>query len=246
MIDVSIVLTVYNAESYIEGCLDMITGQTLRDIQIICVDDGSTDNSSQIIEQYAQKDDRIVLIREKNAGAGAARNRGMQEATGKYILFLDCDDFYEPEMVEKAFRRAEEEQAEIVIYKSDQYNMDTEEYVYEKWAMIEWALPPYEPFNRRQISTNIFRAFVGWAWDKLYLREFVMKNDLKFQEQRTTNDALFVFSALVLAERICTVSEILIHRRVDTRDSLSKTREKSWDNFYHRLLSHRQRNLTLR
>ena len=139
MIDVSIVLTVYNAESYIEGCLDMITGQTLRNIQIICVDDGSTDNSSQIIEQYAQKDDRIVLIREKNAGAGAARNRGMQEATGKYILFLDCDDFYEPEMVEKAFRRAEEEQAEIVIYKSDQYNMDTEEYVYEKWAMIEWA-----------------------------------------------------------------------------------------------------------
>lgn len=114
MIDVSIVLTVYNAESYIEGCLDMITGQTLRDIQIICVDDGSTDNSSQIIEQYAQKDDRIVLIREKNAGAGPARNRGMQEATGKYILFLDCDDFYEPEMVEKAFRRAEEEQAEIV------------------------------------------------------------------------------------------------------------------------------------
>ena len=164
----------------------------------------------------------------------------MQEATGKYILFLDCDDFYEPEMVEKAFRRAEEEQAEIVIYKSDQYNMDTEEYVYEKWAMIEWALPPYEPFNRRQISTNIFRAFVGWAWDKLYLREFVMKNDLKFQEQRTTNDALFVFSALVLAERICTVSEILIHRRVDTRDSLSKTREKSWDNFYHMLLALRQ------
>ena len=78
---------------------------------------------------------------------------------------------------------------------------------------------------------------MGWAWDKLYLREFVMKNDLKFQEQRTTNDALFVFSALVLAERICTVSEILIHRRVDTRDSLSKTREKSWDNFYHMLLA---------
>ena len=67
-----------------------------------------------------------------------------------------------------------------------------------------------------------------------------MKNDLKFQEQRTTNDALFVFSALVLAERICTVSEILIHRRVDTRDSLSKTREKSWDNFYHMLLALRQ------
>ena len=75
MIDVSIVLTVYNAESYIEGCLDMITGQTLRNIQIICVDDGSTDNSSQIIEQYAQKDDRIVLIREKNAGTVECRRQ---------------------------------------------------------------------------------------------------------------------------------------------------------------------------
>jgi glycosyltransferase involved in cell wall biosynthesis len=164
----------------------------------------------------------------------------MKEATGKYILFLDCDDFFEPDMVEKAFRKAEEDSAEIVIYKSDQYNMDTQEYIYEDWAMIEWALPPYEPFSHRQISTNIFRAFVGWAWDKLYLREFVLENNLEFQQQRTTNDALFVFSALVLAKRISTVREILIHRRVDTTDSLSKTREKSWDNFYKMLLALRE------
>lgn len=237
MVDVSIVLPVYNAEAYIENCLDMITGQTLKNIEIICVDDGSVDASYNIMEKYAAGDPRIKLIREENGGGGAARNRGMREAAGKYILFLDCDDFYEPDMVEKAYTKAESDSAEIVVYKSDQYNMDTGEYVYEPWAMIEWALPPYEPFSYRQISTNIFKAFVGWAWDKLYLREFVERNNLKFQEQRTTNDALFVFSALVMARRISTVREILIHRRVDTRDSLSKTREKSWDNFYRMLIA---------
>lgn len=233
---VSIVLPVYNAEKYIEKCLDMITGQTLRDIQIICVDDGSPDGSAELVRRYAKKDDRILLISQENGGGGAARNRGMQEATGKYILFLDCDDFFEKDMVERAYRRAEETRAEITVYKSDQYNMDTGRYVLEDWAMLEWALPPYEPFGRREISTNVFKAFVGWAWDKLYLREFVEKHGLRFQEQRTTNDALFVFGALVMAKRIATVRKILIHRRVDTRDSLSKTREKSWDNFYRMLL----------
>jgi glycosyltransferase involved in cell wall biosynthesis len=237
MVDVSIVVAVYNAEEYIENCLDMLSKQSLENIEIICVDDGSKDNSLDIIKEYSKKDSRIKVVSESNGGAGAARNRGMKEATGKYILFLDCDDFFEPDMVEKAFRKAEEDNAEIVIYKSDQYNMDTQEYVYEDWAMIEWALPPYEPFSYRQISTNIFRAFVGWAWDKLYLREFVLENNLEFQQQRTTNDALFVFSALVLAKRISTVREILIHRRVDTEDSLSKTRDKSWDNFYKMLLA---------
>lgn len=236
-VDVSIVVAVYNAESYIDNCLDMLTNQTLKSIEIICVDDGSTDGSLGKLQEYSSRDDRIKVVAEENRGAGAARNRGLTEATGKYILFLDCDDFFEPDMIQMAYEKAQEQNSEIVIYKSDQYNMDTGEYVYENWAMIEWALPPYEPFSYRQISTNIFKAFVGWAWDKLYLREFVVNNDLKFQEQRTTNDALFVFSALVLAKRISTVRKILIHRRVDTTDSLSKTREKSWDNFYRMLLA---------
>jgi len=162
VIDVSIVLTVYNAESYIEGCLDMITGQTLRNIQIICVDDGSTDNSSQIIEQYAQKDDRIVLIREKNAGAGAARNRGMQEATGKYILFLDCDDFYEPEMVEKAFRRAEEEQAELDSKLADSNNIPEDiTDAFEKYGGVLNFSQQYTVFGQVYDGMDIYDEICG-------------------------------------------------------------------------------------
>lgn len=240
MVDVSIVVAIYNAEDYIDKCLDMLTAQTLTNIEIICVNDGSTDSSLERLLSYSDKERRMKVISQDNAGAGAARNRGMKEAIGKYIVFLDCDDFFEPDMLRCAFDKAEKESSDIVIYKSDQYNMNSGQYTYEQWAMIEWALPPYEPFTYRQISTNIFRAFVGWAWDKLYLREFVVKNNLKFQEQRTTNDALFVFSALVLADRISTVKKVLIHRRVDTTASLSKTREKSWDNFYKMLLSLRE------
>lgn len=199
-VDVSIVVTIYNAEEYIDNCLDMLTKQTLKNIEIICVDDGSADGSMGRLQAYSRRDERIRVFTEENKGAGAARNRGLTEATGKYILFLDCDDFFEPDMVQLAYEKAEEQGAEIVIYKSDQYNMDSGEFVYENWAMIEWALPPYEPFGYRQISTNIFKAFVGWAWDKLYLREFVVKNDLKFQEQRTTNDALLC-SALWCLQR---------------------------------------------
>lgn len=89
-------------------------------------------------------------------------------------------------------------------------------------------LPPYAPFGRRQMTDNIFKVFVGWAWDKLFLKSFVDEKNLTFQEQRTSNDLLFVFSAVALAKKIAVTDKILAHQRRDAKDSLSKTREKSW------------------
>ena len=93
------------------------------------------------------------------------------------------------------------------------------------------------------MTDNIFKVFVGWAWDKLYNREFVLNNNLLFQEQRTSNDMLFVFSAIAIAKRIAYVdkSKILVHQRRDAQESLSKTREKSWDCFYNALSALRDR-----
>ena len=89
-VDVSIVVTIYNAEEYIDNCLDMLTKQTLKNIEIICVDDGSADGSLGRLQAYSSRDERIRVFTEENKGAGAARNRGLTEATGKYMLFLDC------------------------------------------------------------------------------------------------------------------------------------------------------------
>ena len=205
MAKVSVIIPVYNVEPYLKQCMDRVVGQTLKDIEIICVDDGSTDGSLDILKEYATEDSRIQIIEQKNAGAGAARNNGMRHATGKYLSFLDSDDFFEPRMLEKAYDLAEKDQADFVAYKSDQYHTEKKQFVSADWVIHENEIPPYHPFNHRQMTGNVFKVFVGWAWDKLFLKEFVDKYHLTFQEQRTSNDLLFVFSAVVLAKKISVV-----------------------------------------
>lgn len=241
MIKVSVIIPVYNVENYLRQCLDSVVNQTLREIEIICVNDSSTDGSLAILEEYAQKDDRIQVITQSNAGAGAARNRGMDLAKGEYLSFLDSDDFFEPAMLEKAYNLAEQNRADFVVYKSDQYHTEENKFVPVSWAVREQEIPPYPVFNYRQLTDNVFKVFVGWAWDKLFSREFVKKHQLRYQEQRTSNDMLFVFSAIVLAQRISLLPEVLVHQRRDSKDSLSKTRENSWWCFHDALLALRER-----
>jgi hypothetical protein len=109
------------------------------------------------------------------------------------------------------------------------------------WAVRNSDIPPYMPFSYRQLAGNVFLSFVGWAWDKLYRRSFVEEHRLQFQEQRTTNDMLFVFSALICAKRIGVIQDVLAHQRRGAGDTLSVTREKSWHCFYDALTALRQR-----
>ena len=238
---VSVIIPVYNVEKYLRQCLDSVTAQTLSNIEIICVNDSSTDGSLSILEEYAEKDDRIRVVTQQNGGAGAARNRGLSMASGKYLSFLDSDDFFEPDMLELAYRKAEEDRADFVVFNSNQYYTDKEKFVEVAWTLRVKEIPPYTPFSHRQMTDNIFKVFVGWAWDKLYNREFVMKNHLLFQEQRTSNDMYFVFSAVAIAKRISVVNKVLAHQRRDAKDSLSKTRENSWYCFYDALMALRGR-----
>ena len=240
MVKVSVILPVYNVERYLEQCLDSIVGQTLKDIEIICVDDGSTDNSLNILKNYQKKDSRIRLIEQKNAGAGAARNVGMRTACGQCLSFLDSDDFFEPDMLEKAYECLEQYQADFVVFDSDQFHMDKQEFVDVPWVFRKQEIPPYMPFSHRELTDNVFKVFVGWAWDKLYRRSFVEAHALQFQEQRTSNDLLFVFSAFVLAKRIAVVDQVLAHQRRGSSTSLSVTREKSWHCFYDALTALRR------
>ncbi len=237
---VSVIIPVYNAEEYLHQCLDSICAQTLKELEIICVDDGSTDRSVHILNEYAGKDSRIKVVVQANGGAGAARNHGLKIASGECLSFLDADDFFEPDMLELAYEQHEKYRSDIVVFNSDQYHMDKEKFVNIDWTLRMQDIPPYLPFTHRELTANVFLTFVGWAWDKLYSREFVMKNNLWFQEQRTTNDMLFVFSALVTAKRISVINKVLAHQRRGSGESLSVTRERSWHCFYDALLALRQ------
>ncbi len=142
---VSVIMPVYNCQDYLRQCLDSVTAQTLKDIEIICVDDGSEDQSLQILKEYAAGDDRSKVISQQNGGAGAARNNGLRNAKGKYLSFLDSDDFFEPDMLEKALAKLREDEADFVVFRSDSYFNDTKEYKNAAYTVKEEMLPPYTP-----------------------------------------------------------------------------------------------------
>lgn len=237
MIDVSVIIPVYNAARHLEECIRSVCAQTLKSIEIICVDDSSKDDSLNILRQLAQEDTRIIVLTQENAGAGAARNHGLSHAKGKYLSFLDADDFFDPQMLEKAFCKAEAEQAELVVFKADFYNEKLHTFTPCVYGIRESMLPAHQPFAGIEIEKDIFKTVVGWAWDKLFLANFVRENNLRFQEQRTSNDLLFVFSALAKAQRITTLPDTLAHQRRHAGGTLSVTREKSWMCFYDALIA---------
>lgn len=233
---VTVIIPAWNASSYIRQCMNSVLNQTLKNIQIICVDDGSSDDTLSILQEYVRKDRRVQVISQPNGGAGSARNNAIQYAEGKYLSFLDSDDFFEPNMLEMSYSAAENKDAEIVVFGCDYYTESSSCYRRCPNSINRLLLPSKEVFSLRDVRKDSFRLFVGWAWDKLIRTDLVKKHALTFQKQRTTNDMLFVFSALVLAERITVLSNLLAHHR-RTEISLSVTREQSWDCFYYALLA---------
>ena len=236
-IKVSVILPVYNCERYLRQCLDSLLAQTLQDIEIICVNDGSTDGSLEILKEYAAADMRLVIIDSENKGAGAARNLGIEAACGKYLAFPDSDDWFEPNMLSTAYTAAENAKADITIFRAMLYDNQTGTSIPCTYSLRLDRLPQHRPFAVRDMECSVFRNLMGWAWDKLYKRSFVLNNRLRFQEQRTTNDMYFTFISLYKATRITTCQQYLYHQRRNVSGSLSATREQSWECFYNALLA---------
>lgn len=225
---VSVVLTVYNGEKYLPECLDSIMSQTLRDIEIICVDDASTDETPQILENY--RDRMTVITNAENCMAGESRNRGFQKATGEYVIFLDADDIFEPDMLQKAYYKAKSCEADVCIFKEDLFSDSIENranYAYVEPLMKKLGERSF--FSPQELSDVLFSLWNGWAWDKLFRREFIMETGLKFQKLKSSNDGFFVHAALASAARISLLNEILVHHRTGNGNSVSNTRDRAWE-----------------
>lgn len=235
-IKVSVIIPVYNSEGYLRQCLDSIIGQTLLDIEIICIDDGSTDDSVKILKEYEKKDYRIIVLNQKNLGAGAARNKGMAIARGNYLCFLDSDDFFEPDMLSEAYKKSLVTDADVVVYGADNFDNLSKKFIPADWMIKKHLLPDNDVFSAKDVQKDFFSIFIWWPWDKLFKREFVIAHGIKFQEQRTTNDLLFVCAATLKAEKIAVIDNVFAHQRVNLKNSLSVTREKSWQCFYYALI----------
>ena len=232
---VSIIIPVYNVEQYLAQCLDSIINQTITNIEIICINDGSTDHSANILKSYKERDHRIKILTIDNQGAGIARNVGMNIATGKYIIFLDSDDFFEPDFIKKLYEKSEKDNLDIAVCRCNGYDNLTDQYTTINYSIKDELLPKKEFFNYKDIKNAFFDSFVWWPWDKLYRRSFIEKTELKFQSLRTTNDLYFVCMSMILANKIGTIKDILIHHRINNLNSISNTRELSWNNYLYAL-----------
>lgn len=220
---VSIIIPVYNAEKYLSQCLSSLYKQIFADFEIICVDDGSTDNSLMILKEYEQKDDRVTVIEQKNQYAGVARNNGMKRAKGKYLLFLDADDFFADNMLEELVKRAETDRTEILVFDVFQYDNVMKKVISTAWRPIKKNLFGEGIKSARDIADTIFDFTTPAPWNKLFLREFVKKNNLQFQAIQRTNDLYFTYAAFTYAERIGICDKKLLFYRDNNSSSLQGT-----------------------
>ncbi|MDO5471979.1 MAG: glycosyltransferase family 2 protein [Akkermansia sp.] len=213
---VSIIVPVYNRELYLRQTMDCICEQTYTELEIIMVDDGSSDKSLEILHEYAARDNRVCVLQQEHRFAGAARNLGMSVATGKYYLLLDSDDLFERNMVELLVNRAEEQDADCVLCRADSFTVKGENrpMPYQmKSAYL--AHVKKEKFNvAEDIAEGALLFCKGWAWDRLFRADYIKSLKIKFPELRHAEDAPFVFPATALAPISSIVDSVLVHYRL--------------------------------
>lgn len=219
-IKISVIIPVYNVEDYLEECIDSILRQSFEEFELICVDDGSTDRSGEILENYVRKDSRVSVIHQQNKYAGVARNQGLDAARGKYVMFLDSDDFFHKDMLRELFVRAESCDAQIVICNASRYDDRTGRFENTGQYLKVGMLPEQEPFSSQDIGGKVLLITSPAPWNELYDRNFLIENDLRFQPIKRFNDAFFFVTAIVRAERIATVKKRLVYYRVGRNNNL--------------------------
>ena len=222
---VSVIIPVYNAERYLIQMLDSLVRQTLDDIEIICIDDSSGDASADILAFYAALDGRVQVVRQPNAGGGAARNRGMEHARGKYLAFMDADDFCSHDMLQILFETAERDQAEIVISRRCDYHTAERKFLDEFPFPEEW-LKPAAPFAGKDHADHLYYYCRQAPWGKLFSAGFIRSQGLLYQEIRNSNDGYFNLMAVSFARRISLVDRPLYYYRIGMKTNTQALKYK--------------------
>ena len=211
---VSVLVPVYNVERYVEKCLSTLIGQTLKDIEIICLDDGSTDSSGKILENFREQDSRIKVIHKENTGYGNTMNLGLQMACGDYLAIVESDDFVEPDMLEILYNTAVEQKADIVKgeYYRHQNGNDTYAKRLNKFAKGELLSVQ---------DTPLLLTLADTIWSALYRRQFLVENGIAFHETpgASFQDISFAIQGWIYASRVWLLETPLIHYRIDNLDS---------------------------
>ena len=230
---VSIIIPVYNAESFLPECLDSLLNQSLSNIEIICVDDGSTDKSLEILNKYAITDNRIKILQQKNMYAGVARNNGLKIAKGKYVIFLDSDDFFELNMLEEMFFQCEKDKADICLCNARHYNNKTKEYIDVPYLLNMANTPSKLPFSYKDCPNTFYQITTSAPWNKLYRKSFLKENNIEYLDYKKAEDVFFTNIQLILAEKITVINKKFTNYRIETLNSAQATNHEAPLDFYY-------------
>ena len=220
-VKVSVIVPIYNVEEYLPKCLDSCINQTLYDIEIICVNDGSTDGSEKILNEYAKIDRRIKIVSKENSGLSSARNVGIHEASGEWIMFLDSDDFLSPTACERVWIESQEATTDIIVFGSNIYPAN--------------PTPPTWYSDTLHIKTKRYFGFKPeilfkepgakpFVWRQAFSKDFLNRFSLSFdQTVKYGEDIIFQFTAFPLAENVSFISNRLYNYRWQRSGSLMES-----------------------
>ena len=244
---ISIIVPVYNTENYLEKCLYSLVNQTYKNIEIIIIDDGSPDNSMNIIQKFVLADNRVKVISQKNQGLSGARNTGMNNANGDYIMFIDSDDWIEIDTCEKAINASEKYNADVVFwpYIKEFSDLQKDNYLFDKTEII-WSEKNINQLSRRMVglvgdelaNPQSIDNLVT-AWGKLYKKSVI--GDVRFTDTKIigTEDALFNIEEFLGINSAVYIPDLLSHYRKDNESSLTHNYKKKlvsrWREMYSRI-----------
>lgn len=245
---ISIIVPVYNGEKYLNTCLNSLSNQTYRNIEIICVNDGSTDNSKKILKEFKNKDSRFKIINQKNAGVSSARNKGNEYVTGKFIMYLDSDDWIDPEACQVALNELLASKADVILwtYTREFGERSAPKYIFEEKRVV------FKENNMDKLRQRFF-GLVGNelqhpenadsvvpVWGKLYKSSLILNNNIKFIDTKivgTSEDALFNIEVFRHVKKAIYIEKFFNHYRKTNETSFTTGYKKELPNQWNQLFT---------
>jgi len=216
--DIIIIVPIYNAEKYLKKCIDSLVSQTKKEIEIILINDGSTDSSEEIIKNY--KDKRIKYFKNKNQGIGKTRNFGIEKANGKYLLFVDSDDYIDKTTCEKLYNKMEKDSLDLLVY--DFYRE------FDNGKKIEEKLSDFDISNLKE-NPNLLLDINLSPWNKLYKSKIIKENNIKFIENLKYEDAPFVVDAIINSKKVGKLNENLYYYMIHSNSETTIRDKRIFD-----------------
>jgi glycosyltransferase involved in cell wall biosynthesis len=227
---VSVIIPVYNTAEFLHECLDSCLNQTLKEIEIICVDDGSTDNSLEILNDYAKRDNRIIVLQQQNQRQAIARNKAMDIATGKYIQFLDSDDYLDLNTCECLYLYSQIHDLDMLFFSAIEFQNETREEFEEPYHCLRWLPENFISVFSYQNLKEIMMSVAVTACLTFYRKDFLNKNNIKWIEKKLYyEDSPFFVESFLKAQRVGAIKQKFYHRRVHKKATTQNMSENFLD-----------------